>query len=77
MHFAAGCYLSGTIHVKDNIILDISPGATIKMSPDDDNFDDIEDLQYNPNADAETTYFAPSLFRLTRSAAPCEPITWQ
>ncbi|MBD3351667.1 MAG: hypothetical protein GF364_09300 [Candidatus Lokiarchaeota archaeon] len=64
VHFPAGRYISGTIHLKDNINIDISPGATIVFSPDDDNFDDLEELSYNPHADAETTYFAPSLFRL-------------
>jgi polygalacturonase len=71
VYFPPGRYISGTIHLKDNIIIDISPGVTVAMSPDDDDFDDIEDLPYNPNADAETTYFAPSLFRLDHVENVC------
>lgn len=66
IYFPPGKYLSGTIHLKSNIIINLSPGATITMSSDDDDFDDLEDLPYNPHADAETTYFAPSLFRLDK-----------
>ena len=71
LHFPPGRYIAGTIHLKDNITFDIAPGATIVMSPDDDDFDDLEDLPYNPNADGETTYFAPSLFRLDHVKNVC------
>nr|MDO8109898.1 glycosyl hydrolase family 28 protein [Candidatus Sigynarchaeota archaeon] len=63
VHFPPGRYISGTIHVKSNITVDISPGATIAMGSDDD-VDDIEELGYDPGADHETIYFRPSLFYL-------------
>lgn len=66
IYFSAGRYISGTIHLKNNITINLSPGASIAMSLDDDNFDDLEDLPYNPHADAETTFFAPSLFRMDK-----------
>ncbi|HME55757.1 MAG TPA: glycosyl hydrolase family 28-related protein [Candidatus Lokiarchaeia archaeon] len=71
VHFPSGRYLSGTIHVKSNITIDISPGATIATSPEDDDIDDLEDLPYNPDADGETTYFNPSLFRLDNVENVC------
>jgi len=64
VHFPPGRYLSGTIHVKSNVTIEISPGATIATSSNDDDMDDIEDFDYNPDADEETMYFNPSLFRL-------------
>jgi|SRR5271157_1388793 len=63
VYFPPGRFVSGTIHVKSNITIDISPGATVATSPDDDDIDELEDLPYNPEADAETTYFNPSLFQ--------------
>nr|MDO8109899.1 glycosyl hydrolase family 28-related protein [Candidatus Sigynarchaeota archaeon] len=63
VHFPAGQYLSGTIHVMSNITIDISPGATILIG-DDDDIDTIEDLGYDPHADDETSYFNCALFRL-------------
>ncbi|NMC06515.1 MAG: hypothetical protein GYA24_14960 [Candidatus Lokiarchaeota archaeon] len=65
VYFPSGRYLSGTIHVKSNVRITISPGATIAIG-DDDDIDMIEDLEYNPHADNETTYFNCALFRLDR-----------
>jgi polygalacturonase len=63
VYFPSGRYMSGTIHVKSNVTIDISPGATVAIG-DDDDIDVIEELNYNPNADDETTYFNCALFRL-------------
>src|SRR5258708_1827573 len=52
----AGRYLSGTIHLKSNITLQISPGAVIAFSPDNPDFDPYETLNYDSHADNETTY---------------------
>src|SRR5258706_7750470 len=38
----AGRYLSGTIHLKSNITLQISPGAMVAFSPDNSDFDPYE-----------------------------------
>lgn len=59
----AGKYSCGTIHLKDNITLQISPGATLLFHPDDETFDEGEILSYNPNADSETSLFHFALIR--------------
>ncbi len=59
----AGTYSCGTIHLKDNITLQISPGATVLFHPDDDKFDEGEVLPFNPNADSETSLFHFALIR--------------
>ncbi len=63
VYFPPGRYMAGTIHVKSNVTINISPGAAVAIG-DDDYIDMIEDLTYNPNADNETTYFNCALFRL-------------
>jgi polygalacturonase len=63
VYFPPGRYVSGTIHVKSNVTINISPGATVAIG-DDDDIDMIEELDYNPHADNETTYFNCALFRL-------------
>ncbi len=52
----AGTYLSGTIHLRDNIGLHLAPGAVLKTSGDKEDFDANEKLDYNSFADDETTY---------------------
>ena len=42
-----GRYLSGTIHLRSNLTLRIEPGATLALSPDDDDFDQYEPLPYH------------------------------
>lgn len=51
-----GVYKSGTIHLKSNIILELSVGAVLNFSVEDD-FDEGEELPYNPHADLETSIF--------------------
>ena len=38
VHFAPGCYVTGTIYLKDNVFLDIEPGAVILGSPDKEDY---------------------------------------
>ena len=38
VHFAPGTYLTGTIYIKDNVFLDLEPGATILGSPDKEDY---------------------------------------
>jgi polygalacturonase len=63
VYFPSGRYLAGTIHVKSNVTINISPGAVV-MIGDDDDIDVIEDLGYDPHADDETSFFNCALFRL-------------
>jgi hypothetical protein len=53
----AGRYLSGTIHLKSNVTLHLSPGAVILASPDNADFDPYETLSFQSVSDKETTYF--------------------
>jgi polygalacturonase len=53
----AGRYLCGTIHLKSRITLYLAAGATILASPDNNDFDPYEKLDYDSHADNETTYF--------------------
>jgi Pectate lyase superfamily protein len=53
----AGRYLSGTVHLKSNVTLHLSPGAVILMSTDNADFDPYEKLPFKSVSDDETTYF--------------------
>jgi hypothetical protein len=57
----AGRYLSGTIHLKSNVTLHLSPGAIILASPDNADFDPYESLAFKSVSDNETTYFHNAL----------------
>src|SRR5271157_899412 len=63
VYIPAGTYVCGTIHLKDNITLFISPGATILFSSNEDDFDEGEILPYETHADNETSYFHFSLIQ--------------
>jgi polygalacturonase len=53
----AGRYLSGTIHLKNNVTLHLAPGSVILASPDNADFDPYETLPFQSVSDKETTYF--------------------
>lgn len=53
----AGRYLSGTIHLKSNVTLYLSPGSVLLASPDNADFDPYETLPFQSVSDRETTYF--------------------
>ncbi|HOJ32630.1 MAG TPA: glycoside hydrolase family 28 protein [Candidatus Hydrogenedentes bacterium] len=55
--FPAGTYLSGTIRLKDNVVLHLEPGAVLKGSPDDGDYDPYEELGFPNDADKETSFF--------------------
>jgi polygalacturonase len=42
-----GNYISGTIHLRSNLTLEIEQGATLIFSPDDRDFDQYENLPYH------------------------------
>ncbi len=52
-----GRYICGTIHLKSNITLYLSAGATLAESPDNQDFDPYETLPFKSVSDDETTYF--------------------
>ncbi len=61
VYFPSGIYLSGSIHLKNNITLYLENGATILASPNDDDFDPYEKLDFKNDSDKETSYFHFSL----------------
>ena len=52
-----GNYLSGTVHLKSNVAIQIPAGATTLGSPDNKDYDPYETLPFEPVDDTETTYF--------------------
>ncbi|MFH1738113.1 MAG: glycosyl hydrolase family 28 protein [bacterium] len=61
VYFPAGTYLSGSIHLKDNVTLNLTAGASICASTDQADFDPYETLDFENDSDGETTYFHYSL----------------
>src|SRR5215472_5539978 len=57
----AGTFRCGTIHLKSNIEIHLAGGATLQMSPDENDFDRFEKLPYVSHADVETTDFRHAL----------------
>jgi polygalacturonase len=53
----AGKYLSGTIHLRSDVTLNLAPGSIILASPDEADFDPYEKLPFQSVSDKETTYF--------------------
>src|SRR5215467_8356432 len=52
-----GRYLSGSIHLRSNVTLNLSAGSAILASPDEADFDPYETLPFQSVSDKETTYF--------------------
>src|SRR5450755_1949761 len=50
----AGVYLSGTVHLKTNVTLELVSGSTLLASADDADFDPVEKLPYPTPDDKET-----------------------
>jgi polygalacturonase len=58
-----GDYLSGTLHLRDHLVLRLAEGATLVASPDDGDFDPHERLDYETFADRETADFSFALLQ--------------
>jgi hypothetical protein len=61
--FPPGEYRSGTLRLRDRLTLKLAAGATLLASPDDDDFDPYEQLDYEAFADRETTDFSFALLQ--------------
>lgn len=61
--FPPGEYVSGTLHLRDRLVLELAADATLVASPDDRDFDAYEELDYDSFADRETTDFSFALLR--------------
>jgi len=57
VYFAPGAYLCGSVQLKTGVYLYLDAGATIKGSPDNEDYNKIEKLDFKNDADAETSFF--------------------
>ncbi len=70
-----GRYVSGTLHLRDNLTLRIEQGATLVFSPDDGDFDPYEELPYHmagppKKVEPEVTFVTRTLPERRRLSAP-------
>jgi Glycosyl hydrolases family 28 len=61
VHFPAGTFLSGSLHLKSNVALHLDHGAVLLASKEPNDFDPIEKLPYKNAADRETSFFHQAL----------------
>ena len=57
VHFPAGTYLCGSLHLRSGVTLWLDSGATLRASPEDSDFDPCEELGFKNDSDDETSYF--------------------
>ena len=55
--FPPGTYLTGSIHLRSHVHLELAPGAVIKGSPNDADYDPYELLTFENDSDKETSFF--------------------
>lgn len=55
--FSPGTYLCGSLHLRNRVTLWLDAAATIKGSPDRNDYDPYEKLDFKNASDHETTYF--------------------
>jgi len=63
VYFPPGKYLSGTVRLKSQVMLFLDAGATLAASPDKQDFDPYEKLNFKSFSDDETTDFHYALVR--------------
>lgn len=63
VYFPPGKYLSGTVRLKSHVTAFLDAGATLIASPDKDDFDPYEKLNFKSFSDDETTDFHYALLR--------------
>jgi polygalacturonase len=63
VYLPPGRYLSGTVRLKSQVLLFLDAGATLAASPDKEDFDPYEKLDFKSFADDETTDFHYALVR--------------
>ncbi len=57
VYFPPGIYLTGSLHLRSHVALYLDHGALIRASKDEDDFDPYEKLDFENDADHETSYF--------------------
>jgi len=70
-----GTYVSGTLHLRSNLTLQIEQGAKLTFSPDDGDFDSYEELPYHmaapqPKTDSSASFVGHALPEQRRRSAP-------
>jgi polygalacturonase len=63
VYFPPGKYMSGTVRFKSHVTVLLDAGATLIFSPDKDDFDPYEKLDFKRPDDEETTDFHYALLR--------------
>ncbi len=61
VYFPRGTYITGSLHLGNRVALYLDHGATLKASPDQNDFDPYEELGFKNDADQETSFFHYSL----------------
>ena len=70
-----GKYISGTIHLRSNLTLQLEQGATLVFSPDDGDFDPYEELPYHiatppQKTESQVSFVSHTLPERRRLSAP-------
>jgi polygalacturonase len=70
-----GKYVSGTIHLRSNLTLQIDQGAVLIFSPDDEDFDPYEELPYHvlvppQKTESQVSFVSDTLPERRRRSAP-------
>lgn len=63
VYFPPGRYLSGTVRFLSHVTIFLDAGATLVFSPDQEDFDPYEKLNFKSHSDDETTDFHYALLR--------------
>ncbi len=61
VHFPAGAYRSGSLHLRNHITLHLDNGAVLLGCTDKEDYDPWETLPFKNDADQETSYFHNAL----------------
>jgi hypothetical protein len=61
VQLSAGTWVSGTLHLRSHVTIDLAPGAVLLASPDDEDFAPHESLPFETGSDVETIDFAHAL----------------
>ena len=61
MHLPAGTWVSGTLHLRSDITIDLAPGAVLLGSPDRDDFAPHAKNSFESKSRVETIDFARAL----------------
>jgi hypothetical protein len=61
VHLPAGTWVSGTLHLRSALTIDLAPGAVLLASPDREDFAPHEELPFRSDSNVDTMNFARAL----------------